>query len=415
MTKDQVSPSIEVYKALHVAIQKDDAEMLMALIETHKFDINYQDASGNTLLHAAIMRDAPKVAEFLITQGTDIDKVNNEGVSSKKLATLFRHKEILQEMEDFQNKDQKMLEALNVNTSEMSREEQSFYSKNTKALIEKYNGDINSKDTDGNTLLHKAIKQGLVAAASHLISWGADVEIRNNEGKTPEMLVKELPQSMGYEKTEFMRHINNALKEIAKTNPDVIDNTSSNLRIKDEEARIPVHDVRFDRIRGKMQFIDKLGPDGAPKIGKDGKVEKTPRINYTNISSINAAWDQANSQYSKDPIEPKKVKFATEPVAESALAKPKSVLAKMGAYASKKFISFTASFSNQKKQNTAPIIDPRNENDSFAAPNRASFQAEQESSILRSKLTKEQAIAPLAVSAPSAARSRAKTSSIEIV
>ena len=45
--------------------------------------------------------------------------------------------------------------------------------------------DVNAKDKDGYTLLHKAVSQGQKEVAEQLIAKGADINARDEEGNTP--------------------------------------------------------------------------------------------------------------------------------------------------------------------------------------------------------------------------------------
>lgn len=54
-----------------------------------------------------------------------------------------------------------------------------------KELLKSKNYDINIKDNDGNTLLHKVVSQDLYDFALMLVNGGAKVDIYNNKGYMP--------------------------------------------------------------------------------------------------------------------------------------------------------------------------------------------------------------------------------------
>ena len=62
-----------------------------------------------------------------------------------------------------------------------------------KFLVETYHSDVNSQDDDGNTPLHYAKHSGYDIISNYLISKGANQNIINNDGKTPNQMGNQLP------------------------------------------------------------------------------------------------------------------------------------------------------------------------------------------------------------------------------
>ncbi|KAH9473908.1 hypothetical protein MJO28_000259 [Puccinia striiformis f. sp. tritici] len=72
---------------------KQNSEELFKEVEAEGgYDINYQDNTGNTALHYAIMRQSPHVMELILEhEGADVDLRNKEGKTPLLCAIEIEH------------------------------------------------------------------------------------------------------------------------------------------------------------------------------------------------------------------------------------------------------------------------------------------------------------------------------------
>ncbi len=148
------------------ALENKDDEMLEILIEkgadTSEI-IKVQDQEGNSPLHLAAAEEAAEKRDIgiLIKLGFDVKTKNKLGKTPWDIAKE-NHNEIT------------MFRA----TVQYGTPEQA------KFLI-KNGADINAKDWDWNTLLHKAIEENNIKIVQFLIENGADINVENSFDQTP--------------------------------------------------------------------------------------------------------------------------------------------------------------------------------------------------------------------------------------
>ena len=63
-----------------------------------------------------------------------------------------------------------------------------------RALIKKWKIDVNAKDESGSTALHMAATFGRASMAEQLLNWGARVDVRDGEGKTPLEIAEDMAE-----------------------------------------------------------------------------------------------------------------------------------------------------------------------------------------------------------------------------
>ncbi|XP_046452784.1 putative ankyrin repeat protein RF_0381 [Daphnia pulex] len=123
-------------------------DVIDAILETGKFDINGGDREGVTPLHFAIMgTNLETIARHLIQKGADPNIANKRGNTALHFAALYA----------------KTIETITL-------------------ILENKQVDINHRDELGRTALHYAIEKKNVEMARYLLEKGADPTIRNNEG-----------------------------------------------------------------------------------------------------------------------------------------------------------------------------------------------------------------------------------------
>ncbi len=101
MTKNLVSSGAQVnrvdadgYTPLHFAVTKKNLETVKYLVEHGAF-LNVTDKIlGNSELHMATIMGCPKIASYLVSQGSDVSLKNKEGKTAFDLAWYYGHKDM---------------------------------------------------------------------------------------------------------------------------------------------------------------------------------------------------------------------------------------------------------------------------------------------------------------------------------
>jgi ankyrin repeat protein/uncharacterized caspase-like protein len=110
---------------------------------------------------------------------------------------------------------------------------------NIESIISEDPSRINEKDSDGDSLLHLAVREGNVDTLKFLISKGADVNIKNNYGETP---------------LQIAAHFENAEIVI-----QLVSN-GAEINIKDSLGVTPLHDAVY---HGQVEIVKYLISQGA--------------------------------------------------------------------------------------------------------------------------------------------------------
>ncbi len=151
---------------------------IIKLFKEIGFPLDYQDEKGRTALHYAAAARNEEVVSFLIESGANPALVDQDGKNYQKFS-----------------KDSLENEALNT-LKHYARVLVKFHNFSSFEECLSYIGNINQKFDDGNTLLHVAMKQNITNSLHleivyKLIENGADLKIKNNDGKTPDDFANE--------------------------------------------------------------------------------------------------------------------------------------------------------------------------------------------------------------------------------
>lgn len=217
---------------LHVAVGSGNVEIIRELLK-FKPNIELRNINGSTVLHSAMSRFTPAIFKLLISYGADTNAQDNDGNTvlhkinyrNKKqfsyfkilladekinlniknrqgecfISSLLRHFKALNQVDkrdfilhleplwrcyDRLSDDSKSLIQSNSELSAIAEKSIESY----KDRIEKnkpYRIDVNEQDTNGNTLLHKAIANFYkIEQIDIILNTGVNVNLRNNRGNT---------------------------------------------------------------------------------------------------------------------------------------------------------------------------------------------------------------------------------------
>ena len=140
------------YKPVQYAVEKDNVEVMEALLQYHdKFDINMVDGINHSLAHYAVENDSVNILPSLASvPNINLDMKNDYGNTPLLLAVLSHKTSIVRVLLQYRN------------------------------LI-----DINSQNNDGNTALHVACEKRQADIVDLLLEAGCNLSIRNNHGYIP--------------------------------------------------------------------------------------------------------------------------------------------------------------------------------------------------------------------------------------
>ena len=193
---------------IFAAVALSDMEEIDRYIESGG-DLEKRDPSGSTPLHVACLFGRDEAAITLIRAGADLDATNDTGdtvasllaldwKTTEGIAGMFRIPIVEGELLAGRAK---IIQVLNTEFREKSPfsenvgEVEIFAAvcfSNTGEVLRYIaeGGDLNKKDSSGGTALHLACLFGRSEAAIALLRAGADPGAKNNEGETPEELLK---------------------------------------------------------------------------------------------------------------------------------------------------------------------------------------------------------------------------------
>ena len=180
---------------LHRAVADNRIECLELLL-TSGAKIDAKDDDGYTPLHRAVAgfpysKNRP-IVELLISKGSDINAINNAGYTP--LQTSIEYCGGIEECSKKEMFDLLIARGANIEAGSSGMSALQIALVNNRknmadVLIAKGAGgagsDVNLRDRDGKTALHKAADWNNVDAARELIGKGADVNARDNSGSTP--------------------------------------------------------------------------------------------------------------------------------------------------------------------------------------------------------------------------------------
>ena len=129
-------------------VKNNDINRVNSILNNGKENINAKDRDGWTALIWASCKGYLEIVKYLVENGADIDAKDNEGWSALMEASYEGHLKVV------------------------------------KYLVEKGIDRVNVKDNDGWTALMRASWRGYLEIVQYLVEIGADINIKNKDGKT---------------------------------------------------------------------------------------------------------------------------------------------------------------------------------------------------------------------------------------
>ena len=277
-----------INKDLYNAVLQCEIKTVRALLQKGA-DINFKDASGNTILHKAVLTGNSQAVEILINEGANVNAQDAKGVTPLYKAALEGNKNSINMLlkAGAQMKARKEGGRASVRLDDAhknaSKETPLHYAarngeaSSIEALLGK-GANINAIDQNGDTPIHVAIRNGRVDAVEALLK--ADKDINKNQKALSLLMLAEMLGHKGIaEKLRSIDAQNMTQKELHKATLQgdiktirALLKKGADINIKDESGNTPLHDaVR----KGDIDSVKILLKAGAKTNIKD-KAARTP-------------------------------------------------------------------------------------------------------------------------------------------
>lgn len=176
------------------AAYRNSSEIVTLFVDKPQ-SINHKNNDGNSALTAAVTGNSTEVTKILLDKGADINILDNKGNS---LAYYLIKSYSKRYLEDFKNKKNLLLKS-GLKLNKLQADNNTLFhlavDKNSIDLLKEISTlsiNINSKNKDGLTVLHKAVMQAKdIKIIKYLLSVGADKSIVTNFEESVFDLAKE--------------------------------------------------------------------------------------------------------------------------------------------------------------------------------------------------------------------------------
>lgn len=180
---------------LHYAINTENYEILEKLIK-EKANVNITDNEGLTPLHYIVKNNFVRAINVVLDSGADINAKDKEGFTALDYAMKrkYTNNSIIRTLRTRalgvnrhnEKRDETRISVNKTNPRKYDNERESAVKNGEGHVIEilaKTKTDLNAKDVAGWTPLMYAAANGQIDILRQLIFLGADIDIKNNEGK----------------------------------------------------------------------------------------------------------------------------------------------------------------------------------------------------------------------------------------
>ncbi|KAJ6642028.1 Protein phosphatase 1 regulatory subunit 12B, partial [Pseudolycoriella hygida] len=274
----------------------DNLEMVEFLVQQGA-DVNRQDNEGWTPLHATSSCGFLSIATYLIENGADLAAVSGDGELAIDVAESNRMEEILQKYinekgincdEARQSEERQMLsDAKNWLRGDASKADEPHprtgatalhvaaakgYSK-VLSLLLATRADVDKQDNDGWTPLHAAAHWGQKEAAQMLVAALADMDVKNYAGQTPIDVAD--PSMIRF------------LEDLKKNNKRTKRRPISQIRISDNmdnHIETPSKVIRVDGNGEKIRFLEQISELDNFSGNESDDTESTESSHSTSVS-----------------------------------------------------------------------------------------------------------------------------------
>ena len=206
--------TINGVNCLHIAANGGHLNLCKVLIEKHKFDVNMAANHGQTPLHYSAASGSYELVTYFVDMGTDIHLKTNGGQNCLHIAALKGHLKLCKYFLEIHNFDVNMKDNLGWTALHYSVQSGSYelvtyiadmgtdihlktsnetnclhiaalegHLKLCKYFLEIHNFDVNMKDNEGWTSLHKSAKNGSFNVFSYILGNGSEIYCKTNDMK----------------------------------------------------------------------------------------------------------------------------------------------------------------------------------------------------------------------------------------
>lgn len=174
------------FAAIHYAAAKNQANVITELLATKKVDANKPLSDGRTPLHLAAMFGHVKSVSILIAHGVNLEAKTNNGMTPLEIATYYGQLDvtILLMQHGAHIPDKVALRAIILATKN--------HRFDILAKLNDHGFSINLQNAKGWTPLHFAAADNNIDIVSNLLRLGADATRKNQDGKLPIDLTKNI-------------------------------------------------------------------------------------------------------------------------------------------------------------------------------------------------------------------------------
>ena len=196
-------PSAKIRTAVSNATRDGDAKVLATVLAEHRLQVNsVLRAGGYTVLHDTVVEGPPKLVEYQLTHGAEVNVANKYGDTPLDEATAFAKQETItlpqqagaKHGEGFRIKAAPTATGshipANILNADLHTAAEEGNTEEVELLLDR-GANIETKDKDGLTPLMIAAKWGKTETVELLLDRGANIETKDKDGLTPLMIAAE--------------------------------------------------------------------------------------------------------------------------------------------------------------------------------------------------------------------------------
>jgi ankyrin repeat protein/tRNA A-37 threonylcarbamoyl transferase component Bud32 len=281
------------------AVETNNLPWLKLLLDA-KTNANFQDSAGNSLLHQAILLDKDEIAKYLISES----KINLELQSRAEVYTAL-HLAVKKGKVDLVDAILKRSRSL-LNITCLLGKTALHYAVEEKQegaikILISAGADINIQDSNGLTVLHKAVQQQNWVLVDQLLSINSiNINLKSKDGKTPLAILETMDLfkaatngdlvwikrllKLGADINSKNSQGNSILQQAILSDKDeaakwLITESAINLNLKSKEARTALH---YAALKGELELVELLIDKKVDLFVKDGLEQTAYNLAFEN-------------------------------------------------------------------------------------------------------------------------------------